>query len=144
MNSMNKKGLTLFELLVASGLFSLLAMVLLPAMQSFFIRLEISTALRALTSGLNTARYMAIQNNQPVRAEIVPGRLLLSLDDGQGWRVARSFALSEKMSVHANSRPVFSPLGNVSPLCTITVQRQNRVYRVVLSMYGRIKVYDNG
>ncbi|MCJ7524629.1 MAG: hypothetical protein MUP71_05315 [Candidatus Aminicenantes bacterium] len=141
---MNKKGLTVFELLITVGLFSFLVTVMVPGLQSFFVRMEIHTGLRTLTSALSTARYLAIQNNQPVKVEIVAGSLQLSVDNGQGWQVTRSFALNDKLSVSANSRPVFSPLGFVSPLCTITLERQKRIYRVVLSMYGRIKVYENG
>ena len=141
---MNKKGLTVFELLVTVGLFSFLVVMLVPGLQSFFVRMEIHTALRILTSGLSTARYLAIQDNQPVRVEVVAGRMLLCVDNGLGWQVTRSFPLNEKLSIRANSRPVFSPLGFVSPLCTIILEKQKRIYRVVLSMYGRIKVYDNG
>jgi len=141
---MNKKGLTVFELVVTVSLFSLLALVVVPGLQSFFVRLEIRTALRALTSGLGTARGLAIRDNRPVRAEVVARRLQLSVDDGPGWRVIRSFALGEKLKVAANSRPVFSPLGNVSPLCTITLNVRQRTYRVVISMYGRIRVYGDG
>lgn len=141
---MNKKGLTLFELLVTVGLFSLLATVMVPGLQSLFSRLEMHTALRAVTAGLNAARYQAIQDNQPVRAEIVPGSLQLSVDNGSGWQVTRRFPLSEKLSIRANSCPVFSPLGNVSPLCTITLETRQKVYRVVISMYGRIQVTGNG
>jgi Tfp pilus assembly protein FimT len=141
---MNKKGLTVFELLVTVGLAAFLVTVTFTGLQSFLTRLEIRTALRTVTSGLNAARYQAIQDNQPVRAEVVPGRLLLSVDQGQGWQVIRSFALSEKIAIRANSRPVFSPLGNVSPLCTITLETRQKAYRVVISMYGRIKVIGNG
>jgi len=141
---MNKKGLTVVELLVTVGLFAFLLMAVFPGMRSFFTRLEINSGLRMVTAALSTARYQAIQENQSVRVEVVPGRLLLSVDNGQGWRVTRSFDLDGKLKIHANSCPVFSPLGNVSPLCTITVEQQKKVYRVVLSMYGRIKVYDNG
>jgi type II secretory pathway pseudopilin PulG len=138
---MNRKGLTVFELLVTVGLFSLLATVMVPGLQSLFARLEVHTALRAVTAGLNAARYQAVRDNQPVRAEIVPGSLRLSVDNGAGWRVTRCFPLSEKLSIRANSRPVFSPLGSVSPLCTITLETRQKVYRVVISMYGRIQVY---
>ena len=141
---MNKKGLTVFELLVTVGLFSFFVTMTVPGLRSLFARLEVHEALCTLTSGLNAARTLAIRDNLPVRAEVVPGKLLLSQDDGGGWRVIRSFALGGKLAVSANSRPVFSPLGNVSPLCTITLRLHQRVYRVVLSMYGRIRVYDNG
>ena len=141
---MNRKGLTVFELLVTLSLFSFLATVMVPGMQSLFARLEMHTALRALTAGLNAARCQAILESRPVRAEIVPGRLQLSVDDGPGWRVTRSFPLSEKLAIRANSRPVFSPLGNVSPLCTITLESRQKMYRVVVSMYGRIQVSGNG
>lgn len=141
---MNKKGLTVFELLVTLALFSFVTTLAVPGLQSFFARLEIHTALRTLTSGLSAARYLAIRENQPVRVEVAAGRMLLCVDNGSGWQVTRSFDLSEKLSIRANSRPVFTPLGNVSPLCTITLESRRKVYRVVLSMYGRIKVYDNG
>lgn len=141
---MNKKGVTVVELLVTVGLLAILVVTAVPGLQSLFIRLEIHNGLRTVTAALSTARYQAIQENRPVRVEVVPGRLLLSVDDGDGWQAARSFDLGGKLRVNANSRPVFSPLGNVSPLCTITVQMKQRIYRVVLSMYGRIKVYDNG
>jgi len=141
---MNKKGLTVVELLVTVSVFALLLVTLVPGLQSFFIRLEINTGLRAVTAALSTARYQAIQENRPVRAEVVPGCLRLSVDNGRGWEVTRSFELSTKLSIHANSRPVFSPLGNASPLCTITVEKGRNVYRIVLSMYGRIRVYGNG
>jgi Tfp pilus assembly protein FimT len=137
---MNKKGLTVVELLVTVGLFAFLVVTAFPGMQSFFTRLEINTGLRTLTAALNTARYQAIQENRPVRAEVVPGCLRLSVDNGHGWEVVRSFDLSSKLSISANSRPVFSPLGNVSPLCTITLEMQKKIYRVVLSMYGKISV----
>lgn len=141
---MNKKGLTVVELLITVGLFAFLIMTVFPGMQSFFINLEINSGLRTVTAALSTARYQAIQENRPVRVEVVPGRLQLSIDNGQGWQVMRSFDLHDKLKVHANSRPVFSPLGNVSPLCTITLETQKKIFRVVLSMYGRIKVYNNG
>ena len=141
---MNKKGVTILELLVAVGLFSLLVTVLVPGLGAFFSRLEVHTALRTVTSGLGAARYQAICDNQPVRAEVVAGKLLLSQDRGLGWQVIRSFDLGGKVDVQANSRPVFSPLGNASPLCTITLRKEQRVWRVVVSMYGRLKVYGNG
>jgi Tfp pilus assembly protein FimT len=139
---MNKKGLTVVELLVTVGLFAFLLTVIFPGMQSFFTRLEINSALRTVTAALSTARYQAIQENQPVRVEVVPGGLQLSVDNGQGWQVTRCFDLSRKLSIHANSRPVFSPLGNVSPLCTIILAMQKKIFRVVLSMYGKISVHS--
>jgi Tfp pilus assembly protein FimT len=139
---MNKKGLTVMELLVTVGLFAFLLVTVVPGLQAFFIRLEINTGLRTVTAALSTARYQAIQENQPVRVEVVPGCLRLSVDSGQGWQVVRSFIVSEKLSIRANSRPVFSPLGNVSPLCTITLEKEARVFRIVLSMYGKISVHS--
>ena len=140
----NRNGFTIFELLVMLALFSLTVTAVAPGMKSFFARLEVHSALRTITMGLSTARYDAIRDNRSVRAEIVPGRLLLSQDNGQGWREIQRYDLSEKLSIRANSRPVFSPLGSVAPLCTITLESRGRVFRVVVSMYGRIKIYDNG
>lgn len=141
---MNRKGLTVFELLVALGLFSVVVLAGAPSLRSLFARLEMHTALRAVSAGLSAARYQAIADNQPVRVEVVPGRLLLCRDEGSGWRPVRSFALSGKIAIRANSLPVFSPLGNVAPLCTITLETRQRTCRVVVSMYGRLKIYSGG
>jgi type II secretory pathway pseudopilin PulG len=141
---MNSKGLTVMELLVTVGLLALVVLVTVPGLQSFFFRMEVHAALRTVTVALSTARTTAIRDNQPVRAEVAGSYLRLSRDDGGEWRVFRSFELGDKVAVRANGRPVFSPLGFVSPLCTITVEKQRRVWRVVLSMYGRLKVYGNG
>ena len=74
----NRKGLTIIELLVAVGVFALLVTVLVPGLGSFFSRLEVHTALRTVTAGLSAARYQAIRDNRPVRAEVAGGKLLLS------------------------------------------------------------------
>lgn len=140
---MNNKGLTVVELLVTVFLLALLLLAGVPGMRSFFARLEMHSGLRTVSAALSTARCTAIEENCPVRAEVVPGGLSLSRDDGHGWRVFRRFDLSRKLAVGANGRPVFSPLGFVSPLCTVTLRQHRRVCRVVLSMYGRLRVYDN-
>lgn len=139
----DNKGLTILELLVMIGVFWLLLLLTGPGLSAFISRLEIHSALRGVTAGLGTARCQAISDNQAVRAEIAGNHLLLCRDNGQGWREFRAFDLGNKVVARANSRPVFSPLGGVSPLCTVTLERQGRVWRVVVSMYGRIKVYKN-
>lgn len=136
----SERGLTILELLVALGIFWLLLLATAPALNSVLARLEMHAALRAVTSGLGVARYTAIRDNRPVRVEVANNRLLLSQQAAQGWREIRRFDLGRKLAVRANNNPVFSPLGFVSPLCTITLEKEKRVYRVVLSMFGRIQV----
>lgn len=138
----NDKGMTVLELLITIGIFWLLLLLTAPGLSAFFSRMEFHAALRGVSAGLSAARCQAIRDNLPVRAEVMPGKLLLSQDAGRGWRVIRSFDLGNKVAVRANSRPVFSPLGGVSPLCTVTLERHGRVCRVVVSMYGRIRVYN--
>lgn len=140
----NHKGLTVFELLVTIGLLWLLLLGAAPALDSFLARHELHAALRAVTVGLSLARCQAIRDGQAVRAEVAAGRLSLCRDDGQGWREFRGFELGGKVAVRANARPVFSPLGDVAPMCTITIRGKRRCCRVVVSMYGRVKVYEGG
>jgi type II secretory pathway component PulJ len=132
--------LTLFELLVALAIFWLLLLGLAPGLRSFFVRLEVRAAVRAVTSGLNAARCAAIRDERAVRVEVAGGDLLLSRQSGGGWQVVRRFELGDKVKVSANGNPVFSPLGFASPLCTFTVTREKRVCRIVLSMFGRVRV----
>lgn len=140
----NRKGLTVFELLVTVGLLWSLLLVAAPALGSFFARQELHAALRAVTVGLNFARCQAIRDGQAVRAEVAGGFLRLSRDDGTAWTEVKRFELGSKVEVSANARPVFSPLGDVAPLCTIRLRGRRRSCRVVVSLYGRIKVYEGG
>lgn len=140
---MSRSGLTVVELLLTMGLLALMLLVAVPGMESFFVGLELHDGVRTVSAALGTARCRAILDCRPVRVEVVPGRLLLSADSGLGWQEFRCFVLPPKLAVKANSRPVFSPQGNAAPLCTIILEKQQRVRRVVLSMYGRIKVYGN-
>jgi len=140
----NRRGLPVFELLVTVGLLWLLLLVAAPALGSFFARQELHAAMRSVTVGLNVARCQAIRDGRPVRAEVAGGFLRLSRDDGAAWTEIRRFELGGKVDASANARPVFSPLGDVAPLCTIRLRGRKRSCRIVVSMYGRIRVYESG
>jgi Tfp pilus assembly protein FimT len=138
----SRRGLTVVEVLVTVALFWAVMLLAAPALGSFLSRLELRSAVRGVMSGLSAARSHAICGCEPVRAEVAGGRILLSRDRGAGWRVFRSFELGNRVMVKANGRPVFSPLGNAAPLCTVTLKDGRHACRVVVSLYGRIKAYE--
>ncbi len=137
----DRRGLTVIEVLVTVALFWAVMLLAAPALGSFLSRLEFHSAVRGVVGGLSAARSHAICGCEPVRAEVSGGRILLSRDRGDGWRVFRGFDLGKRVAVSANGRPVFSPLGNAVPLCTVTLRDGRHACRVVVSLYGRIRVY---
>lgn len=139
----NRRGLTVIEVLVTVALFWAVMLLAAPALGSFLSRLEFRTAVRGVMIGLSAARSHAICGCEPVRAEVAGDRLLLSRDRGEGWRVFRGFDLGKKVTVKANGRPVFSPLGGAAPLCTVTLRDGRHACRVVVSLYGRIRAYGD-
>jgi Tfp pilus assembly protein FimT len=139
----SRRGLTVLEVLVTVALFWAVTLLAAPALGSFLSRLEFRSAVRGVVGGLSAARSHAICGCEPVRAEIAGNRLLLSRDRGEGWRVFRGFDLAKGLTVRANGRPVFSPLGSAAPLCTVTLRDGRHAGRVVVSLYGRIKAYED-
>ena len=139
---MNKKGVSVFELLITVCIFSLLIIMSVPGFEAFFSKIHINNGVRTVTSALNTARYRSIYMNKRVKFNIKGNKLLLMETKNGKWREFLSFKISDKLSVKINSSPVFSPTGSVSPLCSIFVKNSKYQYKITLSISGRIKTTE--
>lgn len=139
---MNRRGISVVELLVSVTLFSFLITFAFPGMKALFNQLELTRNIRTVTAALQHARYQAILRNQPVKVECQGLQLLLKIKQQTGWQPLQQFLLSDNAHLSMNASPVFFPSGYASPLCTVQLQVNNHRVRITLSIMGRIKVYS--
>jgi Tfp pilus assembly protein FimT len=140
MNSRHAKGITLLELFVGIGVFSLLLTVSVPGFNSFFSRMEANHGVRSITAVFNTARYEAVHSNMRVKVSLVGHNILFMKMKSRRWRTYRSLELEPNVNFTMNASPVFSPFGTVSPLCSTYVDNTHYRYKISISMAGRILV----
>ncbi|HLP49127.1 MAG TPA: type II secretion system protein [Candidatus Kapabacteria bacterium] len=138
----NKNGITLLELIVALCILSLVGMLGVPMFKSSVKRWETAESVRTVTSALATARYDAIKMNRSVKFCIENNRVLLKEKRGTIWCTFSFFAVDKDISLTSNAAPVFSPIGNVSPLCSIDIRNIHYHYKITLSIAGRIKIIE--
>ena len=138
------KGFSLMELMVTSLVVSLVFALAVPNLNSFIKRSQLNNALRSVTGGLSNARYNAIMRNNPVKfsieAENDENMIRLREQRGSTWVVIDETKLEDGVSVSGNASPVFYPVGDVAPLCTVLVGNDISRYKITISMAGRIKV----
>lgn len=140
----NKGGFSLLETLLVVTIMSFLISISIPALNSFFKRIQLHHTLRTITCGLNYARYHAIWRNKSIKF-VMEGTdfqkiLFLKEKKGKIWKTFKQFDLGKNISVESRSSPVFTPYGNASPLCSIIVSNHISQYKITLSIGGRIKV----
>ena len=139
---MNKKGVGVLELLVSMTLISLILTLSLSGFKSLFSQMEMIHAVRTVTSALNTARYRAIENNQPVKVESEEDGIVLKIKCGARWIPLQVFEWNGRTGIRMTAAPVFSPAGSVTPTTTIELRNRQRVYEITAAITGRIRVYQ--
>lgn len=147
MKKINKKwkwqrGFTVVELLVVLFILGIIITWGVPKFRSFFARVEVNNGVRTVTLGLNSARYMAINMNRSVKCCVEGNRVVLKKKVAGAWEEFRGFDVAEKVILSANSSPVFSPLGSVSPLASFYVQNERMHFKITISMAGRVKITE--
>lgn len=137
---MNKRGVTVTELMVVTYILSLLLLVGVPGIKSFMVRTRLRSNLQLVYSTLNTARYQAIKQNVRVKVDLQDHTLYLKTRVGEFWRPFRHINLYEGINVSSNGSPVFHPTGRASPLCSFFLDYKHLRYKVSLAISGRLKV----
>jgi len=139
---MNKKGVGVLELLVSMTLISLILTLSLSGFRSLFSQMEMAHAVRTVTGALNTARYQAIENNQPVKVEKRDDGIVLKIKCGAQWIPLQVFEWNHRTEIRMTASPVFFPTGGVTPTTTIELRNHQRVYEITAAITGRIKVFQ--
>ncbi len=138
---MNKyiRGFSLIELLVSIGAISLIFAMGIPGISGFLSRIEIQSGVRTVTSSMNYARYNSIEINRKIKYVIEDFNIVLKIRKNNKWQSYKKFKFNKSVSVKINSSPVFHPTGRVAPLCTVYVSSQRYLYKITISIAGRIK-----
>ena len=142
----NIKGISLVEFLLSIALISMLFAMGIPGFDLYFKRIALNNTLRAVTSGLNTARYKAIMMNKGIKfcieEEGEEKKILLKEKRNNRWQEFMRFDLEKEVYVYSNASPIFFPDGVIAPLCSILVENDLSSYKITISMAGRIKVTE--
>lgn len=139
MNKQNREGLSLIELLIYFFLLSILLLFGIKGFKSFQRESEISNGIRVVIAALNTARYHAIDKYEKIKVYQKDKNISLQKKKEGDWITYKTFNIKGELTVKFNNSPVFSPLGSVSPLCSVLVKNDVKGYKTSISMAGRIK-----
>ena len=138
----NKNGYTLMELLLTLSIILILVSLGIPQLKSLLIRLEVQNGVRSVTIAISRARYEAIRNNRSIKLCVEKNQMLLVEKKADGWSVFLPLKKKKNVIITANTNPVFSPLGSVSPLCSFKITNKHFCFKVTISIAGRIKVKE--
>jgi type II secretory pathway pseudopilin PulG len=135
------KGATLFEACLVSAIIGVLSVIALPSFVRAQQRFVLESTACEIRSELHRARILAITRNQDCRLRVTtPGSYVLECQTPD-WVAVRLIYLPSGMSISANNRPEFHPMGNVGPMASITVWNQEGDRRkVIVSRSGRIRM----
>ena len=89
---------------------------------------------------LHRARVLAVTRNQDCRLRVTSNTAYRIECEEAGWIPIASHRLPAGLTITANNRPEFHPLGNAAPAATITVSnRDGMSRRVIVSRSGRVR-----
>ncbi len=136
---MNRKGITVLELLVTTSLVALTITLGALSWEAIQDSVRMTLAIRSVTQALHAARAVAVETGQPARA-FWDGQQMLVQEGGEtGWQTKARFAPDPRVRVKTNGSPVFFASGMAAPLCTIELDGKRCSCRVTLSIAGRIR-----
>jgi prepilin-type N-terminal cleavage/methylation domain-containing protein len=145
---MNKRGVTLVELLVVFVIIAVGAVLTIPNMGSWIANYRLRTATRDVTSTMRVAQMRAVSNNLNYRVsfDTVAGTYILQRNTGALWvdeGTAQTLPSGVSFATNFGNTLTFNPNSSTSPGITADVTLQNtrgtRIIRV-LSSTGRIAI----
>ncbi|MEN8153582.1 MAG: hypothetical protein ABFR75_06130 [Acidobacteriota bacterium] len=134
------RGFSLFELLAALATISLIFAVGIPGISGFIKRIEIQSGVRAVTSSMNYSRYRSIELNRKIKYMVENNSIILKVRKNDQWKSHKVFKVNKNITININSFPVFFPTGRVAPLCSVFVRSDKYLYKITVSIAGRIKI----
>ncbi len=151
-------GISLVEVVIVIGVFSLLMAVAAPAFDNFRQRQKVSATLRNITTLLLNSRFIALKTNSAAVIEFFPGSYRAFLDNGNGshkkdWgqqeeeQTIGDFSVEPGLTLSNNCNLATHPNKfrytgrvRVSP-CTIKVAAEGEEKgKVVINAVGRVRI----
>lgn len=130
-------GFTVMELLVTTGIASILMSVAVPAFLTWLPTLRLSMAARTVSTDLQVARMRAIAQNASYTVTFNTSTSTYTFT-GTSRNIASEYPGITISSASAN--PQFSPRGTASVTGTITLSNGSATKQVVVSAVGRVTI----
>jgi type II secretory pathway pseudopilin PulG len=135
-----RRGFTLLEAAVAVALTGTLAFMGAGSLLSLAPKYRLEAAVWEARAALNRARYRALHEGVSYRVRVLADGLALDRNDpDSGLWIPASRSVCDGVLLSANNAPIFTPLGSVTGLATITVGNNWGTYRLTVAITGRIK-----
>jgi len=135
------KGATLLETCMVAAVIWVLSVISVPSFVRAQQRFVLSSTAYEVRSELHRARILAITRNQDCRLRVTSPNTYLLECQTPAWVSVRLICLPAGVSISANNRPDFHPMGNAGPLASITVWNESGDRRkIIVSRGGRIRM----
>ncbi len=135
------KGATLLETCMVAAVIGVLSVISVPSFVRAQQRFVLSSTAYEVRSELHRARILAITRNQDCRLRVTSPNTYLLECQTPAWVSVRLISLPASVSISANNRPEFHPMGNVGPMASITVWNESGDRRkIIVSRGGRIRM----
>jgi prepilin-type N-terminal cleavage/methylation domain-containing protein len=127
---MNKKGVTLIELVVVFAIIAIGAVLMVPNLRPWIINYRLTSATRDITSTLRVAQMKAVTNNlnYQVSFDVGAGTYKLQRDSSGLWVIdgtAQTLPTGITMATDFGNTLTFNPNSSTTPGVTTTITLQN-------------------
>ncbi len=137
----SSRGASLLEACVVIAIVSSLTMIAVPSFIEARQHWLLQSAAYQIRSELHYARVQSIMRMQDCRLRVTSPVTYRVECQTPAWLPLRYGTMPRKLTVTANNRPEFHPLGNVSPMASIFVWNERGArMRVVVSRSGRVRI----
>ncbi len=135
------RGFTLIESVIILAVLGILLVIGSHSLLSVAPRYRLEISAGEVRTGLNAARFKAIFEMTSVRVQFSgEGFSTERYNSENGTWTLVSRKILEGVRIEANNAPIFTAMGTVSGLATITVSNAWGAYKITLAISGRIKM----
>jgi len=133
--------MSLIEASLSIVIISSAAAMAVPALIKTQEDYVLTSAARDVATKMHFARVRAISRNVDCRLRVISTKSYAVECEDPLWALVSSMVLPRGITIVANARPEFHPLGTVSPTATVTLwNASGRQRKVIVNIGGRIRI----
>ena len=141
LSSKGQKRMTLIESCLSVAIMTTVTVIAVPSLLESRDDYTLNSAARDVATRMQSARIRAISGNHDCRLRVTsPTAYAVECYDPT-WIVVEPIALPGRMTIAANTAPVFHRLGSVVPTATVTVSdSKGHQKKVIVNNVGRVRI----